>query len=67
MYKNTVISNYPQAICRKIDAPNGAYYLIFDMESLAPNLIGMSLKTEEDAWEHASSIISTSMLKKLEK
>lgn len=60
-------SSYPQAECREITSPSGSYYMIYDMSGLAPNLLGYSMETEEQAWNMVAENIGQKMVTILEK
>lgn len=71
--KTVVIGNYPKAECREIQSPSGPYYMIYDMESTPPRLLGYNIMTttesakEDSAWGMAAEILSQKMIEVLEK
>lgn len=65
--RNVVLGAYPKAECKEIFTPTGSYYLIYDMESLTPDLIGYDMSNETKAWDMAADRISKLMIETLEK
>ena len=66
MNRDLVISIYPKAVCREISSPSGSYYMIYDMDALAPDLIGYDMESEDKAWETAASHVQHTMIRTLE-
>ena len=66
-YRNIVLSSYPKAVCQTIKYPQGEYFMIHDMESILPMLLGYDMTSEENAWEFAATRIGNEMMRILEK
>ena len=66
MNRDLVISIYPKAVCREISSPSGSYYMIYDMDALASDLIGYDMESEDKAWDSAIRYCGIKMLKILE-
>ena len=78
--KKIVLSSYPKAECRTISTPSGPYYMIYNMASLPPALLGYDIvmadneeaelavrASEERAWAMAAAKIGEKMLETLER
>lgn len=65
--KDVVLGTYPEAIVREIQSPSGSYFMIYNMGAIAPDLIGFSMNSEDEAWHMASTRICDRMMVKLEK
>ena len=64
--RDIVLSSYPQAVCNEIAGQTSSYFLIHDIGSMRQDLIGYSMVSENDAWEHAADVIGKRMLAQLE-